>query len=418
MRDDADQRRISKIEPNGDEFITIGEFYERRTHGGQIDHIFTITGRSGPAVQVIWSQTGSIFGLDRVLYLHTDHLGSVDTITDAKGNLGEHLKYDPFGGRVEPTRLDHPLSASTLGERRGFTGHEHDDELTLINMKGRIYDPLLGRFLTTDPIVSNPVYGQAYDRYAYVLNNPLSVTDQTGLQSDREGENWPAFSAGGGWFYYSSALQLEHAISNAGIFIQGRSTPQFSARQNAALINYADSTDSRTSGPAPVRVGSPTYYQERDKDFVRRHVGTTIQSPSYYLNYGQKYYDRFHSELRPRLSPAGQQWLDRTAVNLQQAIEKRRASDPTSFAKLEEDPQAFLDFAFLTHPDAYLAGGLNGLPFWDLVEITLTPDLTDTFFNESGREQIYGTGIYYIGIVPYLSPGAWQKQAFEIPVHR
>src|SRR5205823_16582 len=56
-------------------------------------------------------------------------------------------------------------------------------------MRGRIYDPLLGRFLTADPIVSNPLYGQAYNRYSYVLNNPGSLSDPTGLQNDRGSEN-------------------------------------------------------------------------------------------------------------------------------------------------------------------------------------------------------------------------------------
>lgn len=231
---DADQRRISKTGPSGDEFITIGGFYERHTQAAQVDHVFTIMGWAGPAVQVIWSQTDNTFAPDRVFYLHTDHLGSVDTITDDKGNLGERLKYDPFGKRVEPTHLDHQLSASALGERLGFTGHEHDDDLGLINMKGRIYDPLLGRFLTADPIVSHLVYGQAYNPYSYVLNNPLSVTDQTGLQDDRERDTWPAFSGGGGWLYYSSSIQLEQAVSKAGIFTQSRtalkSNPKLSGR--------------------------------------------------------------------------------------------------------------------------------------------------------------------------------------------
>jgi RHS repeat-associated protein len=73
----------------------------------------------------------------------------------------------------------------------GFTGHEPDDELGLVNMKGRIYDPRLGRFLMTDPVVSNPLFSQSWNPYTYVLNNPLALVDPSGFEETRgvcEGE--------------------------------------------------------------------------------------------------------------------------------------------------------------------------------------------------------------------------------------
>ncbi|WP_437805211.1 RHS repeat-associated core domain-containing protein [Sorangium sp. So ce1078] len=51
--------------------------------------------------------------------------------------------------------------------RHGFTGHRHDDELGLIDMRGRVYDPSLRRFLTPDPLVTDPMLGQSYNRYSY-----------------------------------------------------------------------------------------------------------------------------------------------------------------------------------------------------------------------------------------------------------
>jgi RHS repeat-associated protein len=65
--------------------------------------------------------------------------------------------------------------------RRGFTGHEPDEALGLLNMRGRMYDPRLGRFLTPDPVVPGPQAGQAYNRYSYVLNDPLTYTDPSGF---------------------------------------------------------------------------------------------------------------------------------------------------------------------------------------------------------------------------------------------
>jgi RHS repeat-associated protein len=53
-------------------------------------------------------------------------------------------------------------------------------EFGLINMNGRMYDPLVGRFLSPDPYVQYPGYTQSYNRYSYCLNNPLKYTDPTG----------------------------------------------------------------------------------------------------------------------------------------------------------------------------------------------------------------------------------------------
>jgi RHS repeat-associated protein len=55
------------------------------------------------------------------------------------------------------------------------------DEIGLIHMNGRLYDPEIGRFLQADPIIQEPLNGQNYNRYGYVQNNPLSHTDPTGF---------------------------------------------------------------------------------------------------------------------------------------------------------------------------------------------------------------------------------------------
>ena len=63
---------------------------------------------------------------------------------------------------------------------RGFTGHEHLSWCGLINMNARLYDPLTGRFLSPDPYVQAPDFTQNFNRYSYVLNNPLKYTDESG----------------------------------------------------------------------------------------------------------------------------------------------------------------------------------------------------------------------------------------------
>jgi RHS repeat-associated protein len=55
------------------------------------------------------------------------------------------------------------------------------DKLDLVHMNGRIYDPLVARFMSADPIIQDPMHSQSYNRYTYVWNNPTNLTDPTGF---------------------------------------------------------------------------------------------------------------------------------------------------------------------------------------------------------------------------------------------
>ena len=116
-------------------------------------------------------------------YLHTDHAGSVDVVSTGTGALDERRSYDPFGARRNPD-WGKPPGALTNGTALGFTGHLGDEELGLVFMRGRVYDPKLGRFLTPDPFVTRVLSGQNWNRYAYVENNPLNYTDPSGFQNE------------------------------------------------------------------------------------------------------------------------------------------------------------------------------------------------------------------------------------------
>jgi RHS repeat-associated protein len=74
-----------------------------------------------------------------------------------------------------------PGNISLSSAQRGFTGHEMLDEVGLVHMNGRVYDPMIGRFLQADPIIQEPYLSQSYNRYSYVINNPLSLTDPSGF---------------------------------------------------------------------------------------------------------------------------------------------------------------------------------------------------------------------------------------------
>lgn len=118
---------------------------------------------------------------DETRYLHRDSLGSIDTITDGQGRIIDRMSYNPFGSRRGGDwRVNTGEPLVPVLTNRGFTGHEHVDEMNLIHMNGRVYDPELGRFISADPLVQFPYDPQSYNRYSYVLNNPLKYTDPTG----------------------------------------------------------------------------------------------------------------------------------------------------------------------------------------------------------------------------------------------
>jgi RHS repeat-associated protein len=113
------------------------------------------------------------------LYWHKDALGSIVAVSDQSGNVLERMAFDPWGRRItEQGKVEAGINPSH-GDR-GFTGHEHLDEIGLVHMNGRMYDPVLGRFLSPDPFVQSPDELQNYNRYSYVLNSPLRYTDPSG----------------------------------------------------------------------------------------------------------------------------------------------------------------------------------------------------------------------------------------------
>lgn len=121
-------------------------------------------------------------------HLQRDYLGSILNITkqngsgtSASGVLEERRQFgawgtvDRFWSRTAGTTMNH---SSILD--RGYTGHEHFFEVGLIHMNGRMYDSQLGRFMSPDNYIQNPYSTQNYNRYSYVLNNPLMYNDPSG----------------------------------------------------------------------------------------------------------------------------------------------------------------------------------------------------------------------------------------------
>lgn len=106
-----------------------------------------------------------------VSYLYGDQLGSVSVVADASGNLVSRTLYKPWG-EIRYTQ-------GTSQTDYGYTGQKQEGDIYFYN--ARWYDPQLGRFMQADTIVPLQVQGtQAWDRFAYVNNNPIRYTDPSG----------------------------------------------------------------------------------------------------------------------------------------------------------------------------------------------------------------------------------------------
>lgn len=115
-------------------------------------------------------------------YICRDYLGSITHIISTSGNVVQELSYDAWGNLRNPQTqgVYTPGNEPELFLGRGYTGHEHLTPFGLINMNARLYDPMLGRFLSPDPYVQTPENSQNFNRYSYCLNNPLRYTDENG----------------------------------------------------------------------------------------------------------------------------------------------------------------------------------------------------------------------------------------------
>ncbi len=118
-------------------------------------------------------------GSDRLHYVYKDHLGSWTMITDARGNIEQEVSFDAWGNMRDPETWSGEYNGTLMFDR-GFTGHEHLMFGQLINMNGRMYDPIMSSFLSVDNYVQAPDFSQSFNRYAYCLNNPLRYTDPDG----------------------------------------------------------------------------------------------------------------------------------------------------------------------------------------------------------------------------------------------
>lgn len=132
---------------------------------------------AGGEIAAVYTEGTSDAGM---YYYHNDHLGSPWLITNASGVEVQRLNFNAWGRRRDVSDWSKYSNLPEMKFDRGFTGHEHLEMFGLINMNARLYDPVLGRFLSPDPIIQVPDFTQSYNGYSYAMNNPLSYKDPNG----------------------------------------------------------------------------------------------------------------------------------------------------------------------------------------------------------------------------------------------
>ena len=159
----------------------IGKMMEKVVSGGvtEFKHFIHVNGAS----LALYSRKST--GTNATYYRHDDHLGSTEHLTD---NAGANVVMESFGayGKRRGTNwtgTPTPAELTTINNttRKGFTEHEHIDSTDLVHMNGRVYDPLVGRFISADPVDGCGPSTQNANRFAYVRNQPLVATDPTGF---------------------------------------------------------------------------------------------------------------------------------------------------------------------------------------------------------------------------------------------
>lgn len=169
----------------------VDNLFEQKVENGKIsstNYIFVL----GKAVAILSQDANDI---KDVKYIHHDHLGSIQAYSDELGKLYQELSYDAWGLRRNPETwvVFDVMASNNAYNDHGFGGHEHIDLFELVNMDGRMYDPVVGRFISADPFIQSPDFTQSLNRYAYCINNPLSLIDPSGYSWFSK--NWKTITA-------------------------------------------------------------------------------------------------------------------------------------------------------------------------------------------------------------------------------
>ena len=154
---------------------TTASKYSQYTQNGQLS--MTSDGRANKVTEYVYLGGSLVATRERdaanvytVKYQHTDALGSPIAVTNASKTVIQTSEFEPYGKVVNRAEVDGP----------SYTGHVQDAATGLTYMQQRYYDPMIGRFLSVDPVTTNSGTGANFNRYWYANNNPYKFKDPDG----------------------------------------------------------------------------------------------------------------------------------------------------------------------------------------------------------------------------------------------
>ena len=224
---------------------------------------------------------------EELYFLRRDVQGTITGLVNQNDSIVEEYSYDAClsrcsreGRRRNPTNWTYDSVPQPQYMHRGYTMHEMLDEFGLINMNGRCYDPVVGRFLSPDIIVQNPNNTQCYNRYSYAVNNPLKYTDPSGwsygtLEQMRDNEGrraWLNMCEFNRRMQYESNISSVKIIGQASLkFFRGEAegTEHFSIQEIIKLLEFVR---------LPGFFGNPGKHDPPDEDVEEDCVEENINS--------------------------------------------------------------------------------------------------------------------------------------------
>lgn len=237
---DAEGTRVVREEAAANSATyNVGPTYELRFDGANlVEARISVLASTGRVVAEVFAERTALeddnsLWENRKKFVHDDHLGSTHAVTDGDGAVESRVMYGPWGAAWDGENWFLPASETSLDELpAGFTGHQPELDAGLINMRGRMYDPAVGRFMSVDPVIENALEVGTWNAYSYVQNRPLSLVDPTGLASEDRGGKLPPPDK-------QAFAEMDAALSvldrgnfaaaeygGAGSFVLGESTPR------------------------------------------------------------------------------------------------------------------------------------------------------------------------------------------------
>jgi RHS repeat-associated protein len=180
---DANGVRVRKTWPSGS-----GEYV--LDLNGHVVSEWGVGGGWGRGYIYLSGQILAEYGDGTTYFMNRDYLGSTRTVTNASGSVAQYMDFLPFGQQIAGNNT---TAYKFTGQERGEVGLDH--------FGARYFTSQYGRFLTPDPMgmgavdLTNP---QSLNQYAYVGNNPLNVTDPSGMDWG-DGGDFGGFGGGCSW---------------------------------------------------------------------------------------------------------------------------------------------------------------------------------------------------------------------------